>query len=451
LAQPPPADTIFACATGLGRSGVAVIRISGARARDALRVLGAPEPPPRMLYRANIRDATVDETVDQALVCLFPAPHSYSGEDMVELHVHGSGAVISAVYGILARQPGFRLADPGEFTRRAFENGKLDLTEAEAVADLVAAETAAQRRQALRQLSGVLRDLYEGWRDRLIRALAHLEAAIDFPDEGLPSTVLSEVGDTVGHLEREILGHLADNRRGERLRDGLSIAILGPPNAGKSSLLNLLARREAAITSAVAGTTRDVIEVHLDLGGYPAIIADTAGLREARDAIEAEGVRRAKARAAEADLKLMVLDVTRPEEADPGVRALIDRDTLVVANKIDLAPNESASAWIDCLGATPALRISVKTGAGLEALLARLTEELASRFDATDAPLITRARHRAALEECRAALRRYDAAALPELAAEDLRLAARALGRITGRVDVEDLLDIIFRDFCIGK
>ena len=370
---------------------------------------------------------------------------------MLELNVHGSTAVISALYALLGRQPGFRIAHPGEFTRRAFENGKLDLTESEAVADLVAAETSAQRRQALRQLSGELRRLYESWREGLLRALAHLEAAIDFPDEDLPSGILSEVSGTVGALEDEISGHLADNRRGERLRDGLSIAILGPPNAGKSSLLNGLARREAAITSATAGTTRDVIEVHLDLGGYPAILADTAGLREAGDAIEAEGVRRAKARAAEADLKLMVLDGSRPDEADAAVLTLVDRDTLVVANKIDLAATESALAWADRVGVTPALRLSVKTGAGLDALLARLTEELARRFDATAAPLITRARHRAALEECLAALRRYDPAALPELAAEDLRLAARALGRITGRVDVEDLLDIIFRDFCIGK
>jgi tRNA modification GTPase len=451
LALPPPADTIFACATARGPAGIAVIRISGPRTLEALRALGVAAPPPQRLRRALFRDAESNEPIDQGLVAVFPGPHSYTGETLAELHVHGSQAGLAALYGVLGRQPGLRVAKPGEFTRRAFENGKLDLTEAEAVADLVAAETAAQRRQALRQLSGELGQLYEGWREHLLRALAHLEAAIDFPDEGLPTTVLDGVMATVQQLGREIGGHLADNRRGERLRDGLSIAILGPPNAGKSSLLNALARRDAAITSATAGTTRDVIEVHLDLGGYPAILADTAGLRESGDAIEAEGVRRARARAAEADLKLMVLDATRPEEASAAVRALVDADTLVVANKIDLAATASAGAWTDRLGATPALRISVQTGAGLEALLARLTEELARRFGTTEAPLITRARHRAALDECLAALGRYDAAALPELAAEDLRLAARALGRITGRVDVEDLLDIIFRDFCIGK
>ena len=451
LAPPLPADTIFACATAPGRAGIAVIRISGPRVLAVLQVLGAPSPVARRLTRARFRDPESQELIDDGLAALFPAPQSYTGEAMAELHLHGSRAVIAALLDALGRQPGLRLADPGEFTRRAFENGKLDLTQAEAVADLVDAETAAQRRQALRQLSGELHGLYDDWRGRLLRALAHIEAAIDFPDEGLPDSISEQVSGTVSGLVDQIAGHLADNRRGERLRDGLSVAILGPPNAGKSSLLNALARREAAITAATAGTTRDVIEVHLDLGGYPAIVADTAGLREAGDAIEAEGVRRAQARAAEADLKLLVLDATRPEEASPSIRALVDADTLVVANKIDLAPKDSDAAWADALGETPALRLSVKKGTGLDALLARLTQELAHRFDAGSAPLITRARHRAALEECLAALRRYDAAALPELAAEDLRLAARALGRITGRVDVEDLLDIIFRDFCIGK
>jgi tRNA modification GTPase len=452
LAPPPlPADTIFACATAPGWAGIAVIRISGPRAPEVLQALGIRTPPPRRLSRARFRDPENQDLIDDGLVALFPAPHSYTGEAMAELQVHGSRAVIAALLDVLGRLPGLRLADPGEFTRRAFENGKLDLTEAEAIADLVNAETAAQRRQALRQLSGELYRLYEDWRGRLLRSSAHLEAAIDFPDEGPPSGITNEIASGIAGLIDEISAHLADNRRGERLRDGLSVAILGPPNAGKSSLLNALARREAAITAATAGTTRDVIEVHLDLGGYPAIVADTAGLREAGDDIEAEGVRRARARAAEADVKLLVLAATRPEEASASLRALVDSDTLVVANKIDLAPTNDAAAWTDALSERPALRLSVKTGAGLEALLARLTQELARRFDAGNAPLITRARHRAALEECLAALRRYDAAALPELAAEDLRLAARALGRITGRVDVEDLLDIIFRDFCIGK
>jgi tRNA modification GTPase len=447
----PSDDTIFACATAPGRAGIAVIRISGPKATAALAALGASIPPPRELRRARFRDPAGGDLIDRGMAVLFPAPQSYTGEDVAELHLHGGRAVMDAMVSVLGRIPGLRPAHPGEFTRRAFENGKLDLTEAEAIADLVAAETAAQRRQALRQLSGELGRLYEGWRERLVRALARIEAEIDFPDEGLPEGLLNAVRAEVGALRGEISGHLADNSRGERVREGLSIAILGPPNAGKSTLLNRLAQREAAITSAIAGTTRDVIEVHLDLGGYAVTVADTAGLRPAADSIEAEGVRRAEARAAGADLKLVILDAARAEEAGGPVRAVIDRDTIVIANKIDLLACDSAADWADRLGGGDASRISAASGLGLDALLQRLIREIATRWDASAAPTLTRARHRAALEECVAALGRYETAALPELAAEDLRLAARALGRITGRVDVEDLLDVIFREFCIGK
>ncbi len=451
MPQHAATPTIFALATAPGRAGIAVLRLSGAKVRDALQALGVAVPPPRQARRARFHDPATSEVIDDGLVLFFPAPRSYTGEDMGELHIHGSRAVASALLAVLGRFPGLRLAEPGEFTRRAFENGKFDLTEAEAIADLVEAETAAQRRQALRQLSGELGRLYEGWRGRLLRALAHFEAVIDFPDEGLPGDLMEGINREVGALTTEISAHLADNRRGERLRDGLAIAIVGPPNVGKSSLLNALARREAAITSAIAGTTRDVIEVHLDLGGYPVVVADTAGLRDSSDLVEAEGVRRARARAAEADLKVLVLDATRPPEASPAVRAVVDRDTIIAANKIDLASGSDPAVWTDALGAGPALRLSVLTGAGMDAFLARLQREIAERFGDGAAPLITRARHRAALEECLASLRRYERAGLPELGAEDLRLAARALGRITGRVDVEDLLDIIFREFCIGK
>jgi len=351
----------------------------------------------------------------------------------------------------LAGIPGLRPAEPGEFTRRAFENGKLDLTEAEAVADLVNADTAAQQRQALRQLSGELGRLYENWRLRLLRTLAHLEAFIDFPDEELPTNLVSELSTTITALIGEIDGHLADNRGGERLRDGIAIAILGPPNAGKSSLLNALARRDVAITAETAGTTRDVIEVHLDLGGYPVLLADTAGLRGAADQVEVEGVRRAVARAQTADLKLLVLDASNPLTEYSLVGGFVDADTIVIANKMDIAG--AHADWADRLGGTgAALRLSVRTGEGMSELLGRLTTEIAARMpSAGAAPVITRARHRAALEECVTALRRYENGKLPELAAEDLRVAARALGRITGRVDVEDILDVIFRDFCIGK
>ena len=444
-------DTIFACATAPGRAGIAVIRISGPRATAALRALGAAIPRARELRRASFRDPESGDLIDQGMAVLFPAPRSYTGEDVVELHLHGGRAVTDAILGVLGRNPGLRLANPGEFTRRAFENGKLDLTEAEAIADLVAAETAAQRRQALRQLSGELGRLYEGWRERLVRALGRIEAEIDFPDEGLPTGIMDAVRSEIQAIRAEVSGHLTDDRRGERLREGLSIAILGPPNAGKSTLLNRLAQREAAITSAIAGTTRDVIEVHLDLGGYAVTVADTAGLRPTSDSIEAEGVRRAEARAAGADLKLVILDAGRAKEAGGPVGAVIDRDTIVIANKIDLLPRDSAADWADRLGGGKAARISAASGIGLDALLQRLIREIAARWDASAAPALTRARHRASLEECAAALGRYETAALPELAAEDLRLAARALGRITGRVDVEDLLDLIFREFCIGK
>ena len=406
-------------------------------------------PPPRVAQRARFRDPADGEAIDDGLALFFPAPRSFTGEEVVELHVHGSRAVVTALIEALARLPGLRLAEPGEFTRRAFENGKLDLTAAEGLADLVAAETSAQRRQALRQLAGELGRLYESWRSRLLRALAHVEAEIDFPEEGLPSEIWAEVRAEAQALRREIAAHLADHRRGERLREGVSVAIIGPPNAGKSSLMNALARRDVAITSAIAGTTRDVIEVALDLEGFPVVLADTAGLRDAADAIEEEGVRRARARAAAADFRLVVVDVTKPEEAR-ALGPLAAEGALVVANKIDLAPADAAR-WADALGAGPALRLSLVTGQGVTDLLARLAVEMKTRLDPSGAPVITRARHRAALANAAASLDRFEIATLPELAAEDLRAATRALGRITGRVDVEDMLDIIFREFCIGK
>ncbi len=406
-------------------------------------------PAPRRAARARFVAKASGEAIDDGLVLFFPAPRSVTGEDVVELHLHGGRAVIEAVAAVLAGLSGFRLAEPGEFTRRAFEHDKLDLTEAEAVADLVAAETAAQRRQALRQLDGELGRLYDGWRETLLRATAHLEAAIDFPEEGLPQTLDAGAKQVVERLIDEIERHLADNRRGEILRDGVSVAIVGPPNAGKSSLINRLVQRDVAIISAVAGTTRDVIEVRLDLAGYPVIVADTAGLRAARDDVEEEGVRRARARAGAADLLIVVLDVARPGEA-AELTSLIDGASIVVANKIDLVDAASRAAALDRMppGALP---LSTVTSEGMAGLLDRLAAAVKERYADEAAPVLTRSRHRAALGECVDALRRSLVAVLPELVAEDLRLAVRALGRITGRSDVEDILDIIFRDFCIGK
>ena len=398
-------------------------------------------PPPRMARHVRVRDPDSGEDLDDGLALWFPGPRSVTGEDVGELHLHGSRAVIAAVMAALGRL-GLRLAEPGEFTRRAFHNGKLDLTQAEAVADLAAAETEAQRRQALRQLDGRLGELYRGWSDRLLRLLAHFEAAIDFPDEDLPPEIENRVAADTADLAGEIARHLADGHRGERLRDGLAVAIVGPPNAGKSSLLNQLARREAAITSPIAGTTRDVIEVVIDLAGYPVVLADTAGLRDSADLIEQEGLRRARARAESAELRLFVFDAGRPEDA-AGAVAWPGPDTLVVANKIDVAPNRA--------GVPPgALALSALTGEGIPDLIQTLAARIAGTYDIA-APLLTRARHREALENAADALRRSLAADFPELRAEDLRLAWRSLGRITGRVDVEDLLDVIFRDFCLGK
>jgi tRNA modification GTPase len=399
-------------------------------------------PPPRVAQRRRLVDPESGATLDDGLVLWFPAPRSATGEDVAEFHLHGSRAVLAAIMQALGRF-GLRLAEPGEFTRRAFLNGKLDLLQAEAIADLAAAETEAQRRQALRQLGGELGDIYRDWRDRLTRLLAHLEAAIDFPDEDLPPEIEDRILGEAEGLVREIERHLADGHRGERLRDGIDVAIVGPPNAGKSSLLNRIARRDAAITSPVAGTTRDVIEVAIDLAGYPVVLADTAGLRDGGDAIEQEGKRRAVQRAAQAEIRLFVFDVAHPAGA-AGASAWPGADTILVANKIDLLRPAGTAL------PPTALPVSALTGEGIDGLLTVLGERVAQSYR-IEAPVLTRARHRQALEEAAASLRRSFSTDLPELSAEDLRLALRSLGRITGAVDVEDLLDVIFRDFCIGK
>ena len=407
-----------------------------------MTLLAGGLPPPRVAQRRRLVDPQSGEALDDGLVLWFPAPRSATGEDVAELHLHGSRAVLAAVMQALARL-GLRLAEPGEFTRRAFLNGKLDLLQAEAIADLAAAETEAQRRQAMRQLGGELGEVYRGWRDRLTRILAHLEAAIDFPDEDLPPEIEDRILGETEALVAEIERHLADGHRGERLRDGIDVAIVGPPNAGKSSLLNRIARRDVAITSPVPGTTRDVIEVAIDLGGYPVVLADTAGLRDSADAIEQEGKRRAVQRAEQAEIRLFVFDIAHPADA-AGASAWPGADTILVANKIDLVPAADADLSVS------ALPVSALTGEGIDRLLTVLGERVAQTYR-IEAPVLTRARHRQALEEAAASLRRSFSAALPELRAEDLRLALRSLGRITGAVDVEDLLDVIFRDFCIGK
>jgi len=452
-------DTIFALSSGAGRAGVAVIRLSGPMAGPTLcALLGRDNlPKARHAIYAPIRDPKTEERLDDAVAIYFAGPASFTGEDVVELHTHGGRAVIDGVLECLAAQPGLRIAEPGEYTRRAFENGKMDLTAAEGIADLIDAETAAQRRQAVRQMAGELGALYEDWRARLMKALAYIEADIDFPDEDLPGGIVPVVRGDLASVYGEMTKHLADNRRGERLREGFQIVILGAPNAGKSSLLNRLARRDAAIVSEIAGTTRDMIEVHLDLGGFPVTMVDTAGLRESGDVIETEGVRRATARAEDADLRLVVVDRDDWPRIDAEAARLIDGNTILLVNKVDVAyTGDVPAVWSgQSLGGDqlelPVLPISAMTGQGMESLLQLLETRVKEGLDFAGPVPLTRLRHRQALERASDHLDRGLQTDIAELAAEDIRLAVREIGKITGRVDVEDLLDIIFGDFCIGK
>jgi tRNA modification GTPase len=477
-------ETLYALASAPGRAAVAVWRLSGPGVADGIRALtGRAAPEPRRASLRQLTDPTTGVAIDQALVLWFPGPASFTGEDSAELHSHGGRAVAEAVGAALAGLPGFRHAEPGEFSRRAYLNGKLDLTEAEAIADLAAAETEAQRRQALAQAGGALSGLYDGWRAELIRLRAHLEADIEFPDEEIGDPV-AQLSGQLAALRASVSDHLADGRRGERLRDGLTIAVVGAPNAGKSSLVNALARRDVAIVSPEAGTTRDAIEVHLDLGGYPVILVDTAGLRDAAGLVEAEGIARARARAGSADLVLALF--AADAEPDAETLALLDERALVVRSKADLTisyasppegkvgpqvrvgraaspspterrlrqnppPAGQSAVDLPLKGGSEEIEISARTGAGLDSLLQTLTDRVATLLADRGPPPPTRARHRESLTHCVTALDSAQTAVLPELAAEDLRSAADALGRITGRIDIEDMLDAIFRDFCIGK
>ena len=435
--------TIFALSSGRLPAAIAVVRVSGPQAGAALTALGGKLPEPRKAVFRRLRQPETKAILDEALVLWFPGPNTETGEDMAELHLHGGRAVVAAVQAELGKLPGFRPADAGEFTRRAFANGKLDLTAVEGLADLVFAETEAQRAQAVRQLSGALGGRAETWRQRLIGALALVEARVDFSDEAdVPEDLLSPACHAARELIEEIEKTLQDEHRGERLREGLVVAIAGPPNAGKSSLLNRLARREAAIVSPYAGTTRDVIEVHLDLGGYPVTLLDTAGIRESDDPVEQEGVRRAQARANAADLVLWVVDASDRVGGAPAEKNE-SKTKWTVHNKIDLA--------VPGPGPGEGRRISAASGEGVDRLVADLAAFAGGVFGGGESAIVTRERHRVALQQTVEALRRALQADQDELIAEELRLAARALGGLIGRVDVEDVLDVIFRDFCIGK
>jgi tRNA modification GTPase len=450
-------DTIFALSSGRPPAAIAVVRISGPRARVALEQLIGRVPQPRHASLARVRDPAISEVIDEGLALWFPGPNSETGEDIAELHVHGGRAVIAAVLAALAKLAGFRHAEAGEFTRRAFENGRMDLTAVEGLADLVAAETEAQRRQAYQQLRGLLGDRAESWRQRLIEALALVEAGIDFSDEeDVPEDMMSRSLELIRPLAEEI--SKAGAQQGERLREGMRVAIAGPPNAGKSTLFNRLARRDAAIVSPFPGTTRDVLELHLDLGGYPVTVLDTAGIRETNDPVEREGVRRASEQAAGASLVLWVIDATAADWGEAAkwcaIQAAPHSVTWLVVNKMDLLDEAGEQRIESQFTQHETVNfISSATGAGVDELVNALTR-LAECFFAPEPALVTRERQRAHLRDTVLALQDAQRAAQSgreEIVAEQLRLATRALGKLLGRVDVEDVLDVIFRDFCIGK
>jgi len=446
-------DTVFALATAPGRAAVAVVRLSGPGAGTAVEALAGALPPAREARLRTLRDAA-GETIDRALVLWFPGPESYTGEDSAELHLHGGPAVVDAVGEALAAR-GLRLAEPGEFTRRAFEHGRMDLSQAEAVADLVDAETDGQRRQALAQLDGALARRHETWRAEIVETLALLEAAVDFPDEELPEDLAARARPGLERLRGELDAALADAARGEKVRDGYRIAIVGAPNAGKSSLLNWLVGRDAAIVTPTPGTTRDVIEIPLLIEGFKVLVADTAGVREASDAIEAEGVRRARAWAESADLRLWVVDASGASGDWREAAELAQPHDILTLNKADLpagADARAALAWASERGVRP-VEASAAEGAGLDALHALIAATVSHALSGAEFPAATRRRHRERLTEAREHIDRA-AQALDrgaELAAEDVRLAGRALGRIAGRIDPESVLDRIFSSFCIGK
>lgn len=456
----PVRDTIFALSSGRPPAAIAVVRISGLRAGDALMALIGRLPEPRKAALARVRDPNRGEVLDEALALWFPAPGSETGEDVAELQLHGGRAVIAAVMAALGRIDGLRMAEPGEFTRRAFEHGRLDLTAVEGLADLIGAETEAQRRQAYRQLKGLLGDRAETWRKRLIEALALVEARIDFSDEAdVPEDLIGPALKIAKELRDEIAEALSGVARGERLRDGLVVAIAGPPNAGKSALLNRIARREAAIVSPIPGTTRDVIEVHLDLSGYPVTLLDTAGIRDSDDPVEQEGVHRARERARDADLVFWVVDACSQADLDRSGQADFDKlhnQKWVIQNKADLMVREYSNEQrtsIKYNNNNIIIKLSALSGEGVDALLDRLGR-FARDFFGSEPALVSRERHRKALESACHTLDRALAEAgqhREDIIAEELRAAATILARLTGRIDVEDVLDVIFRDFCIGK
>jgi tRNA modification GTPase len=442
--------TIYALSSGPGVSGIAVIRISGTETSKAIELLtGKKVPKPRVATLRKINKINTSELIDDGIILWFPGPESYTGEDMAEIQVHGSKAVIDAIHTSISKIENCRLAEPGEFTKLAFQNGKINLLQAESIADLISSETEIQRQQAIKIMNGKSGDQFNFLRDKLLKILSHVEAKIDFPDEDLPNDILKEIKKSSDEVLRNIEKILNDQKVGERIREGFKIAILGPTNAGKSSLLNHLSNRDVAIVSEIAGTTRDVIETHLNIDGYPVIVSDTAGIRESKNEIEKKGIKLSLNRAEEADLKLVVVDAKNLDFTDV-LKGLLDQNAILVINKSDLL-----EADID-----PKIKklnyvlISIKENLNIDELILKIKDNLKNKFITSDDILITRERHRQHLEQCLEHLKNFNKKNEVEdfdKAAEDLRLATRHLGMIVGKVDVEEILGSIFNDFCIGK
>ena len=442
--------TIYALSSGSGTSGIATIRVSGKLAKKVVEQLTNSQiPEPRIATLKKINNINTNELIDEGIIIWFPGPNSYTGEDMVEFHVHGSLAVVQAIQNSISEIEGCRIADPGEFTKIAFQNNKINLLKAESIADLISSETEIQRRQAVKIMTGKSAERFNSWRDGLVKVLANVEAKIDFPDEDLPEDILKNIKTKVNEIKNEIKKTLNDQKVGERIREGFKIAIVGPPNAGKSSLLNYLSNKEAAIVSEIAGTTRDVIEVHLNINGLPVIISDTAGIRSSKDEIEKKGIKLALQKAEDADLNIVIIE---PKSGffTGFLKDLLTSKSILVINKSDLNEN----LFIDEFKKYKPIYISIKKEKNLNLLITEIKNKLKHQFHNSEDILITRERHRQNLEKCVEHLQTFEENNnLEEFdkASEDLRLAIRHLGRITGKVDVEEILDSIFNDFCIGK
>jgi len=442
--------TIFALSSGPGVSGVAIIRVSGPETRNVINILTNQQlPAPRVATLRKINKINTSELIDEGIILWFPGPESYTGEDMAEIQVHGSKAVIDAIHSSILKINDCRLAEPGEFTKLAFQNGKINLLKAESIADLISSETEIQRQQAIKIMNGKSADQFNFLREKLLKILSNVEAKIDFPDEDLPNDILKQIKKSSDEVLQNIEKILDDQKVGERIREGFKIAILGPTNAGKSSLLNYLSNRDVAIVSEIAGTTRDVIETHLNIDGYPVIVSDTAGIRDSKNEIEKKGIKLSLNRAEEADLKLIVVDVKNLDFTDT-LKGLLDQNAILVINKSDLL-DEDINPEIKKLNH---VLISIKEDLNIDELILKIKNNLKNKFITSDDILITRERHRQHLKQCLEHLKNFNKKNEVEdfdKAAEDLRLATRHLGMIVGKVDVEEILGSIFNDFCIGK